>query len=258
MRGARWLLLVAMAVIVGGVSFTYRSQIQTIHEQSPPKPRPLPPDLNSSSNQWHWTETDSKGCKTANIQADETREIKDSSRVDLKNVALRLYKHCTDNFDLVKSAEASFFAGEHRLYSEGDVEITLDVPGSQPEKQDLVSIHSSGVTFNSDTGRADTDRPSSFTFRNGDGKSTGASYDPTTHELLMKKDVDVNWRPAGGHGKPMKIEAANMTYYEARSEISLPNWGKLTRDATVVEGSGSVVYLEDGVIRRVTSSRAHG
>lgn len=258
MRGARWLLLVAMAVIVGAVTLTYRAQVQTIHDQAPPKPAALPPDLNSSSNQWHWTETNSNGCKTANIVADETREVKDSSRVDLKDVALKLYKHCTDDFDLVKSGAAAFFTREHRLYSDGDVDITLGVPADDPNKANLVSIHSSGVTFNSDTGRAETDRPSSFTFRNGDGKSTGASYDPTTHELLMKKDVDVNWRPTNGHGQPMKIEAAQMTYYEARSEISLPLWGKLTRDALMIEGQGSLVHLEDGMIRQVTTSQAHG
>lgn len=258
MRGARWLLLVAIAVIVGGVSITYRAQKRLLREQSPAKPQALPADLNSSAKLWHWTETDSKGCKTANIEADDFREVKDSSRVELKNVALKLYKRCGDSFDLVKSAAASFFSNEHRLYSDGDVEITLGVPADEPAKPNLVAIRSSGVTFDSNSGRADTDRPSSFTFRDGDGKAVGASYDPTTHELHMKKDVVVNWRSANPSAQPMKIEAADLTYFEARSEISLPGWGKLTRGSTVVEGQQSVVHLEDGVIRQVTSTQAHG
>ena len=258
MRGARWLLLVAMAVVVGAVSLTYRAQKEILKEQAPAKPQALPPELNSSANQWHWTETDAKGCKTANIQADDFREAKDSSRVDLKNVALKLYKKCSDDFDLVKSAAAQYYASEHRLYSDGEVEITLGVPADDPNKPNLVSIHSSGVTFDSNTGRAETDRASSFTFRNGDGKANGASYDPTTHELQMKKDVEVHWLPTDPNRSPMKIEAATLTYYETRSEIGLPEWGRLTRDATVVEGYGSVVHLEDGVIRQITSSRAYG
>ena len=258
MRGARWLLLVVMATIVGSVSLTYRAQKKAIHEQAPPKPPALPPELNSAAKQWHWTETDSKGCKTAYIEADDFRQVKDSSRVDLKNVALNLYKPCHDTYDLVKSAEAAFLTGEHRLYSEGTVEITLGVPTEGPVKPDLVSIRSSGVTFDSNSGRAETDQPSSFTFRYGDGQSTGASYDPTTRELHMKKDVEVHWKPAGPHAKPMKIEAADLTYYEARSEISLPSSGKLTRDATVVEGFESVVHLVDGVIQQVTTKRAQG
>jgi lipopolysaccharide export system protein LptA len=258
MRGARWLLLVAMAVIVGGVGLTYRAQQKILRDEAPAKPPALPPELNSSSNDWTWTETDSKGCKTANIEAAETKEVKDSSRVDLKNVSLKLYKHCGDTFDLVKSASASFFSGEHRLYSEGDVEITLGVPADEPAKPNLVSIHSSGVTFDSNTGRAETDRPSSFTFRNGDGKATGAIYDPTTHELHMKKDVEVNWRSTQGNADPLKIEGGELTYLEARSDILLPAWGKMTRGPTVVEGEGSIVHLDEGMLRSVVSNHAHG
>ena len=258
MRGARWLLLVAMAAIIGGVGLTYRAQQKMLREQAPAKPPALPPELNSSSNNWRWTETDSKGCRTANIEADEAREAKDSSRVELKNIALKLYKHCADNFDLVKSASATFFSNEHRLYSDGEVEITLGVPADDPGKANLVSIRSSGVTFDSNSGRAETDRPSSFTFRNGDGKATGASYDPTTRQLNMKKDVEVNWRSTRPNADPMKIEAADLSYYEAQSQILLPDWGKMTRGPTVVEGMASVVHLEDGVVRGVTSNQAHG
>ena len=258
MRGARWLLLVAMAAIIGGVSFTYRAQRKILQDQAPAKPAALPPELNSSSKDWTWTETDSKGCKTANIEAAETREAKDASRVELKNVALKLYKHCGETFDLVKSASATFFSGDHRLYSEGEVEITLGVPSDEPTKATLVSIRSSGVTFDSNTGHAQTDRPSSFTFRNGDGKATGASYDPTTRELHMNKDVVVNWRSTVPHAEGMKIEAAELTYQEARSEIVLPSWGKMTRGPTVIEGDGSDLHLEDGVLRTAITNRAHG
>ncbi len=251
-------MLVAMAAIIGGVSFTYRAQRKILQDQAPAKPAALPPELNSSSKDWTWTETDSKGCKTANIEAAETREAKDASRVELKNVALKLYKHCGDTFDLVKSASATFFSGDHRLYSEGEVEITLGVPSDEPTKANLVSIRSSGVTFDSNTGHAQTDRPSSFTFRNGDGKATGASYDPTTRELHMNKDVEVNWRSTIPHAKGMKIEAAELTYQEARSEIVLPSWGKMTRGPTVIEGDGSDLHLEDGVLRTAITNRAHG
>ena len=258
MRGARWLLLVAMAAMVGGVSLTYRAQKKVLKDQSVPKPQSLAPELNSSARQWNWTESNGKGCKTAYIEADDFQQVKDSSRVDLKNVALRLYKPCRDTFDLVKSAAAAFFSEQHRLYSEGDVEITLNMPNDGPVNPDLVSIRSSGVAFDSNGGQADTDRPSSFTFRSGDGQSAGASYDPGTRELVMKKDVEVHFRPNGPHAKPMTIEAASLIYYEAKAQIALPKWGKLTRDQTVVEGDNSVVHLDDGVIRQVTTNRAHG
>jgi hypothetical protein len=75
MRGARWLLLMALVAIVGGVTLTYRTQKRVLQEEAPPKPPALPADLNSSANQWHWTEHDAKGCKTATIAADDFRQV---------------------------------------------------------------------------------------------------------------------------------------------------------------------------------------
>jgi len=56
----------------------------------------------------------------------------------------------------------------------------------------------------------------------------------------------------------MKIEAAGLSYHETTSEIWLKPWGKMTREATVVEGSDVVVHLQEQVIRQITAVRAHG
>ena len=98
-------------------------------------------------------------------------------------------------------------------------------------------IKTSGVTFDTTTGRVDTDQPSSFVFEKGDGKATGATYDPASHELLMKHDVEVHWNPPGKHAKPMKIEAATLAYHETTSEIWLKPWGRMTRENMIVEGN---------------------
>jgi lipopolysaccharide export system protein LptA len=63
------------------------------------------------------------------------------------------------------------------------VDITLAVPNEGQPKHTLVSIHSSGVTFDSGTGKAATDRAATFKFENGEGRAVGASYDPSTREL---------------------------------------------------------------------------
>ncbi len=46
MRGSRWLLLVAIVAIIGGVSYTYRAQKQAIKAAAPSNPQALPDDLN--------------------------------------------------------------------------------------------------------------------------------------------------------------------------------------------------------------------
>ena len=257
MRRTRWLLLVAIVAILSVVVVTYRAQKLAIKAESPPKPKALPLELNSTADLWEYTET--KGNQvTAKIYAKEARQSKDSTRIDLTDLQLRLYHKTGDAFDLVKSAAATYSSSDHRLYSEGEVDITLGEPAEGEPKPDLVSIHSSGVTFDTTGGKAETDRPCTFTFRHGDGKANGGYYDPTTHELLMKKDVVVDWRSPGPNAKPMKIEAASLVYHENTQEIWLQPWGKLTRANTVVEGYDSVVHLQDKALRRVDSNRARG
>jgi lipopolysaccharide export system protein LptA len=264
MRGTRWLVLVAIAAILGGVGLTYRAQKKVLREQAPSQPAALPTDLNSSARHWHFTDTDLKtNSVIAEIDAEDFRQVKDSDRVDLKNVTISIPNKDDATNDVVKSAAAAFFSSDHHLYSEGEVEITLRVPKDGPPTRTLVSIKSSGVNFDSETYRAETDRPSTFTFQNGDGHSTGATYDPNTHELHMNNDVEVDWNPPGPNAKPIRIETQRLSYHEAASQIWLNPWGRLTRENTVVEGNDVTVYLQSDdaghkIIRKIETTHAHG
>ncbi|MGO9897438.1 MAG: LPS export ABC transporter periplasmic protein LptC, partial [Bryobacteraceae bacterium] len=174
MRGTRWLLLVAIVAILGGVGATYRAQKKLVTKLAVAKPQELPADVGAQANLWKFTDTDGKTNRIkAEITAKNMAEVKDSSRVDLKDVTLKLPSRKGDTYNLVKSAAAEFYRSEHRLYSDGDVEITLAIPFQGQPRHQLVTIHSSGVGFNSESGHAQTDRASTFTFENGTGKATG-------------------------------------------------------------------------------------
>jgi lipopolysaccharide export system protein LptA len=257
MRGARWLLLVAIVVIVGAVGFTYRAQKKVLRDQAPPKPKALAANLNFSAERYHLRKTGKNGTMVE-IDAGDFKQVKDSSRVEMQDVLLKLYHKDGDAYDLIKSSAATFFSTEDRLYSDGNVEITLAVPAEGQPPPNLVSIRSSGVNFDTNTGKAETERTSNFTFRSGDGKAEGAYYDPTSHELQMKKNVEVNWQAPGAHAQPMKIEGESLTYHEAASEIWLKPWGRMTRQNTVVEGYDSVIHLQDKVIHQIETNHAHG
>lgn len=285
MRGTRWLLLVAIAAILGGIGFTYRNQKRIVLEAAPPRPKDLPENLRASSECWEWDDTDTKNQAriVAQISAVDMRETKDSSRTELAGVTLRMSSRKSDSYNLVKCAQATFFRADHRLYCEGEAKITLAVPGSvqlgetqgchadeqteiaaamaragQP-KHKLVTIETAGLTLDTENHRADTDRPSTFSFERGEGKATGASYDPETHELQMKSDVEVHYQPASANGKPMLIQAGGMKYSETGSEISLSPWGRLIRENMTVEGENPVIQLEDHKeIRHVHALHAHG
>ena len=150
MRGTRWLLLVAIVAILSGLGLTYRAQKRALRAQSPATPDALPADLNSKSQGFSYSRTNSDHT-TLEVSADDMTEAKDSSRADLKGVTLKLYNKSGDAYDLVKSAAATLFKDEHRFYSEGEVEITLAIPKTGAPEAHPITIKSSGVSFDTST-----------------------------------------------------------------------------------------------------------
>jgi lipopolysaccharide export system protein LptA len=155
-----------------------------------------------------------------------------------------MYNKSCSSYNLSRSAAATFFQNDNRMYSEGEAEITLNLPIQGQPKHTPVSVRSSGITVDTITGRAETDRPTTFTFERGTGKSIGAFYDPPSKELRLKSAVEVNYTPEGPNAKPMKIEGSSLDYHEATNEVDLSPWGKLTRENTQVEGEDVVIHLE--------------
>lgn len=267
MRGTRWLLLVVIAALLGGIAVKYRAQKDVIRAEAPPKPEPLPENLNAAADHYDFTKKTAAGrCPVFHVLADNYRQSKDSSHVDLTNVEVQTFnKECT-GYNLSRSASAVFFPNDNRLVADGEAQITINVPIEGRPKHTPVSIHTAGVVVDVASGKAETDRPSTFVFENGSGKATGASYDPTTHELNLKSGVEIDWKPDRPGAKAMHIEAASLTYHEDASEILLNPWGRMSRANTVVEGENVGIHLKEigdepgakRVISSVHAIHAHG
>jgi hypothetical protein len=103
------------------------------------------------------------------------KELKDASTVEVKNVVLKLYNKSGDAYNLVKSAAATLNKAEQRFFSDGEVEITLALPVKGDPKRPPIQIKSSGVSFDTATGQAQTDRATSFSFENGNKLETPRS-----------------------------------------------------------------------------------
>jgi lipopolysaccharide export system protein LptA len=213
--------------------------------------------LNSTREDWSYSQSDGARLMVE-IHAKKFGESADNQRVRLEGVELHLYHSDGQEYDLVRSAQAEFTPGDKRMFSDGEVNITLQLPAEGQPKRAPVTIRSSGVTYYTDTGKAVTDRPASFTFEHGDGTCVGASYDPATKELRMDSQALINWKSDGPNAKPMKIESGQLVYKEADATIWLMPWARLTRESTVVEGGPTTVTLEDGVIHQVDALAAHG
>ena len=94
-----------------------------------------------------------------------------------------------------------------------------------------------------------TSMPGGITCASGTQRT--ASYDPTTRELHLFHDAEINHQAPGPRALPMKIEAGELTYKEAASLVWLTNGARLTRQNTVVNAKAGIVKLDYGVIRQV-------
>lgn len=258
MRRIRRLLLLFIVLIAAGVGITYRNLRTTQARNSPPAPAKLPESLSARASNWSWSET-KDGKPTVEVEARAFRQIAEGSRMELEGVELKLYHKDAKAYDQVKSEKADYDVLNGILFSEGDVEITMGVPAEKKSDAGrLVVIKTSGVRFESKTGKAVTDKPASFQFERGEGQSRGAQYDPQTRELQMHQDVKLTWRGQSPTDKPMEIEAGSLTYKEAESKIFLLPWSRFRRDTLAMEGGGSVVTLNKGVLQLVESQAARG
>ena len=257
MRSTRWLLLLAILAIVSTVGTAYFIQKRLLKEQAPQAPQSLPVEVKAAADDWRWSHT-VEGRPVVEVRARNFRQVSDPSRFDLERVELRLYRKDGKEFDQVRSARAEFNLAAATLYSEGEVEITLGVPKEGAAGGRLVSIRSSGVSFQSKTGKASTERPARFTFEHGEGQAIGAWYDPGIRELHMLSQVEVRWRGQGPGGKVMTVEAGELAYWEQDSKIKLLPWSRLSRENLVLEAGDAFVMLEEGAVRRVEAQRARG
>src|SRR5262245_14914796 len=148
MRGARWLLLLSICAIVGWLGFTYRIQRSALDRQAPARPDLLPAGISGASKDWYFRKTDEKGLTLVEVWARNFKQEKDASHIELEGVRLHLIHNDRNQFDLVESPFAVVQPGDDRMYADGEVSITLAVPQEGEPSHRLVSIHTSGVTFN--------------------------------------------------------------------------------------------------------------
>jgi lipopolysaccharide export system protein LptA len=257
LKRTRWLLLVAIVIIAGAVGFSYLAQKELLRRQAPARPKALPNNITASANKWVWSERVG-GQSSVEIRADSFQQIKDPPRFELEGVELRIFDKHNTKFDLVKSAHATFNPGDATLYSDGAVEITMNEPLDNQPAGRLVNIQSSGVTFNSRTATATTERPTKFKFDQGKGESLGANYDSTTRELILKNQVRVTWNGNHPGAKPMTVEAGQMIYKELASHIMLFPWSRLKREGLTMDAADSTVNLKKGLLDSVDAKQARG
>jgi lipopolysaccharide export system protein LptA len=255
MRRAAPLILLAFVAILAGVGWTYYLRLKQQAANAPTKPKKLAPGTSATFHGWTYSHTSSE--KTViTVKADDFQEV--DGKDELTGVTLDIFNKDGDKYDHVTSAKAEFEMGQGMLYSDGEVEITMNVPADEQPTGRLMVIKSSGVRVESKTGKAYTDRPATFQFDRGDGQAVGADYDPNTRELNLHNQVSITWRGSDPGTLPMKIEAGQLNYKERDAKVLLSPWSRLSRDTLLLNAGPATVTLQGGNLKLVETTQAKG
>jgi len=256
-RRARWLVLLALAVVTAFTAGTFYIQRQAQRQNRPPRAAPLPANIAATADYWTWELKQADQPKVS-VKARSFRQVKEPSAFLLEGVEMRVYAADGGSYSRINSANASFDTATGELYAEAEVDIHTSISDGGAPPSPPMHIRSSGVHFDARTTRVWTDRPASFELEKGDGTATGAAYDPQARELTLQSDVVLNWRGSGPAARQMVIETGHLVYHELTHDIFLTPNARLTRGAFSLEGGPSVVTLKDGELDRLDTQQASG
>jgi lipopolysaccharide export system protein LptA len=259
MRRLRPLLLLAIGVILALVAGLYYVQRGVQQRQTPAHSEPLPPNTTITAPDWVYAKLNEEGVEVVRLAAKSIQEINNPARLLLNQIEVRVLDKDGLTFDRIKTSSAVFDQKAGTLLADGDVEIvTGESAGEAAPARRKVQIKTSGLTFDTTTQRASTDRRATFLFDQGEGEAVGATYDPNIRELAMRSQARVAWRGRGPRSVPMDIRAGEILYKENDSAIVLNSSCQIERGSLRMEGDSAFVFLKEGAIERVVAFKAHG
>lgn len=259
------LLAAAALCITAVVGYTYKLRLEKEKgERAAPTPKIRTGYEAQASKGWQYRKDDPQtGKPVVRVDAKSFQATHDPSTFELRALALRIYNKTGSSYTYVNTDQAFFNEGSGILTADGPVSIVMNVPSDKDaadknEASKRVRVTTSGVTYETKTGRVTTDRPASFVFTQGDGRAVGADYDPNSKTLHLRSQIALDWIGNGPAEKKMHIETADLVYKEDEQKVYLSPWSKLERQQTTIQAQSSIVALEGGRLHRVDAEHATG
>jgi lipopolysaccharide export system protein LptA len=189
-RYARWSLAAAalLAAVVAGV---YARNIWLARQEEKKAPPAVPPTVEQRSNEFAFSKVE--GQRTIyTVKASRTTEFKEDNRNLLEDVAITVYGKTGERNDTLVTKACDFFSNTGKISCLGEVQIGLQSAGSAQASANAIHVKTSAVTFDRDSGEAQTGRPVEFHWPGGEGRSVGLTYDSNNGALHLTHSVDLN------------------------------------------------------------------
>jgi len=263
MRRTSVFLALAAILLTAIVGTTYWIGLAKSRTRPVPTPR-VKQGIEARATKWRYTKDDPVTNRPTVIgEAESFEATHEPSTFALKGLALRLYTRNAVKYTLIKADNALLDEGTGLLKSDGPVQVVMNVPETIAitDIQALakyVHINTTGVVYETKSGKASTDKLATFVFPQGGGHAVGAEYDPTLRILHLKSAVSLDWIGTGPPENKLHVETNDLVYKELEQKIYLTPWSKMQRQTLTIQAQSSVVTLDDGRLHQIDSVNAAG
>ncbi|MFL6417391.1 MAG: LptA/OstA family protein [Bryobacteraceae bacterium] len=265
MRRFSLFLALAALLLTALIGYTYKLRADKARRG----PRQVAPEVGKryeavASSGWQWGKDDPTTNKPmVRVYAKAFQATHDPSTFELHGLSLKLFNKDASAYTYISTNQALFNEGSQKLISDELVRIVMNVPiNDDAANKDVASKHvqveTSGVSYDTKTGKASTERAAIFKFPSGSGKAVGADYDPNTRVLHMRSAVALDWVGSGPAENKMHIESGDLVYKELEQKVYLTPWAKLQRRTTTIQCQNAVVLLQDQRLHQVDGEHAFG
>jgi lipopolysaccharide export system protein LptA len=246
----------AVMVFVIALGFYLRGFFKP-QETIPDTPKNIPSGVEKSATGFNLSK--SEGGKTLfTIHAASVQQYKEGGRAALHDVSITVFGRNQDRSDQIYGSDFAYDPAAKVVTAEGEVRIDLEAvsasttPGqpSAAETKNLILVKTSGLTFNENTGIAQTKAAIEFRVPEGDGSAVGATYDSHGGVLTLKSAV----RLTSTSPRKATITGQSATITKNPSKVVMQS-AKVEELQRVISADKVTVFLgDDNNIERVVGS----
>lgn len=221
-------------------------------------PKNIPSGVEKSATGFNLSK--SEGGKTLfTIHAASVQQYKEGGRAALHDVSITVFGRNQDRSDQIYGSDFAYDPAAKVVSAEGEVRIDLEAVSASPpgagqspaaETKNLIHVKTSGLTFNENTGIAQTKAAIEFRVPEGNGSAVGATYDSHGGVLTLKSAV----RIASTGPRKAIITGQSATITKNPSRIVMQS-AKVEEAERMISADKVTVFLsDDNTIERVVGS----
>jgi lipopolysaccharide export system protein LptA len=261
-RIARWsaVAAVAIALIAAGI-FAHRQWLESrLMRQAP---APVPASVKQQS--LHFTFSKMDGEQTVfTIHAARATQYRGAAASVLDDVDIVVHGEHGERDDQIRTRSCEYEPKSGGIVCHGNVSLDLSslplgTGSPAPSAAGKVHIETRGVSFDRDTGEAQTNAPVTFRFPQGEGSGFGVEYSSRAADLRLRRDVKIRLAPTQpGEMATVVTSAGGLTFNRKDDQLRLAGPVRIRQGERVFDTGQMTIHLNHRLrpVRAISSGGA--